>query len=327
MEQVRRDLETINNNGFLWTDIRKPSNENINQLAKDYHFHELNVEDCLSKVQIPKVDRYEDHVFIILHFPTTSEEEKSLPTYSQLSIFAGRNYLITIHHRDLKPLDDIFQLCKQSDEQRQNLMGKSSGYLLHSIIDALVDDLLQILKKIIDNLDDLEESVFNDRKSDVKTISLLRREITSLTRIVIRLRRTMSEVAKDIQKFAEVDLTPYFADVQDHIEKIFEELEESKEIVEIYKDTDFMLSTEKSNKILAILTIIFTLSIPTSTTATFYGMNINLPGSIAHPWTFLGEYSTMILILLASIISGLYMLWYFIHLGWIEIPRTRQQKF
>ena len=324
MEQIRTDLDTISNNGFLWTDIQKPTNENTSLLAKNYNFHELNVEDCLSKIQIPKVDRYEDHVFIILHVPTTGEKEKTLPTFSQLSIFAGRNYLVTIHHGDLKPLDDIFQLCKQSDEQRQALMGKSPGYLLHSIIDALVDDLLHLLKKIIGNLDDLEESVFSDRKSDVKTISLLRREITSLRRIVVRLRRTMSEVTKDIQKFTEEDLTPYFADVEDHIEKIFEELEESKEIVDIYKDTDFMLSTEKSNKILAILTIIFTLSIPTSTIATFYGMNINLPGSIAHPWTFLGEYTTMMLILLASIISGLYMLWYFSHLGWIEMPWRRQ---
>ena len=324
MEQIRSDLETISNNGFLWTDIQKPTNEKMTLLAKNYNFHELNVEDCLSKVHIPKVDRYEDHVFIILHFPTTTEKEKTLPRFSQLSIFAGRNYLVTIHQGDLKPLDDIFQLCKQSDKQRQVLMGKSPGYLLHSIIDALVDDLLHILKKLMGNLDDLEESVFNDRKSDVKTISLLRREITSLRRIVVRLRRTMSEVTKDIQKFAEEDLTPYFADVEDHIEKIFEELEESKETVDIYKDTDFMLSTEKSNKILAILTIIFTLSIPTSTIATFYGMNINLPGSIAHPWTFLGEYTTMMLILLASIISGLYMLWYFSHLGWIEIPWRRQ---
>src|SRR6266487_337090 len=324
MEQIRRDLDTISNNGFLWTDIQKPTNEKMTMLAKNFNFHELNVEDCLSKVQIPKVDRYEDHLFIILHVPTTGEKEKTLPTFSQLSIFAGRNYLVTIHQGDLKALDDIFQICKQSDEQRQVIMGNSPGYLLHSIIDAFVDDLLLILKKIISNLDDLEESVFNDRKSDVKTISLLRREITSLRRIVVRLRRTMSEVTKDIQKFAEEDLTPYFADVEDHIEKLFEELEESKEIVDIYKDTDFMLSTEKSNKILAILTIIFTLSIPTSTIATFYGMNINLPGSIAHPWTFLGEYTTMMLILLASIISGLYMLWYFSHLGWIEIPWRRQ---
>ena len=174
MEQIRRDLETVSNNGFLWIDIQKLPRRDL--LANNYHFHELNVEDCVSNVQIPKIDRYDDYVFIILHFPTTAEKEKTLPRFSQLSILAGMNYLVTTHHGDLKPLDDIFQLCKQSDEQRQALMGKSPGYLLHSIIDALVDDLLHILKKLIGNLDDLEESVFNDRKSDVKTISLLRRE-------------------------------------------------------------------------------------------------------------------------------------------------------
>ena len=141
-------------------------------LAKNYNFHELNLEDCLSKVHIPKVDRYEDHVFIILHFPTTAEKEETLPRFSQVSI--SQEGIILLQYIRSKPLDDIFQLCNQSDKQREILMGKSPGYLLHSILDALVDDFLHILKKIIGNLDDLEESVFNDRKSDVKTISLLR---------------------------------------------------------------------------------------------------------------------------------------------------------
>jgi magnesium transporter len=132
MEPIRRDLETISNNGFLWTDIQKPTNEKMTVLAKNYNFHELNVEDCLSKVQIPKVDRYEDHVFIILHFPITAEKEKTLPRFSQLSIFAGRNYLVTIHHEDLKPLDDIFQHCKQSDKQRQVLMVNIRAQIIYS---------------------------------------------------------------------------------------------------------------------------------------------------------------------------------------------------
>jgi magnesium transporter len=102
----------------LWTDIQKPTNEKMTLLAKNYNFHELNVEDCLSKIHIPKVDRYEDHVFIILHFPTTAEKEKTLSRFSQLSILAGRDYLVTLHQGDLKPLDDISQLCNRSDKQR-----------------------------------------------------------------------------------------------------------------------------------------------------------------------------------------------------------------
>ncbi len=113
MEQIRRDLGTISNNGFLWTDIQKPTNEKITLLVKNYNFHELNIEDCLSNVQISKVNRHEDHLFIILHLPTTAEKEKTLPRFSQLSIFAGRGYLVTIHQGDLKPLEDIFNFVNK----------------------------------------------------------------------------------------------------------------------------------------------------------------------------------------------------------------------
>ena len=318
MEYVQGHLETISNNGFLWIDIQKPTRDKLNTLTKKYPFHELNLEDCLSKIQIPKINRYEDHVFIILHFPSM-EKDITIPRFSQLSIFAGVDYLVTVHQGDLKPLIELFQLCKQNDKQRQNIMGKSPGYLLHSIIDVLVDDLLHILMKVVGNLDDIEDVVFDEKRSDAKQISLLRREITTLRRIVIPLRRTVLEMTKDIQKFSEEDLTPYFADVEDHIEKILETLEESKETVEIYKDTDFMLNTEKSNKILAVLTILFTLSIPATTISTLYGMNVDLPGSLGHPARFLGPYTTMILVIVASIISALLMVWYFYRLRWIGV--------
>src|SRR5919198_1938285 len=307
---VQGKLETITNNGLTWIDIQKPTRDNIQMIAQKYSFHELNLEDCLSKTSIPKMDRYKDHIFIILHFPSVEKKEKSTAArFSQLSIFAGMNFVVTVHQGNLKALQEMFYLCKQNEKQREMQMGKSSGYLLHSIIDVLVDDLLHILMKVVGNLDDIEDVVFDEKRSDAKQISLLRREITTLRRIVIPLRRTVLEMTKDIQKFSEEDLTPYFADVEDHIEKILETLEESKETVEIYKDTDFMLNTEKSNKILAVLTILFTLSIPATTISTFYGMNVDLPGSLGHPARFLGPYTTMILVIAASIVSALLMVW------------------
>ncbi len=133
--------------------------------------------------------------------------------------------------------------------------------------------------KVVGNIDDIEDSVFDERISIPRQISLLRREITTLRRIVFPLRRTVLDLTKDAQRFSKEDLTPYFRDVQDHIEKVYETLEEAKETVEIYKDTDFMLSTEKTNKILAVLTIVFTLSIPATVIGTFYGLTS----------TFLGE--------------------------------------
>ena len=318
---IQGKSQTITNNGLTWIDIQKPTRNNLEIIGQQYSFHELNIEDCLSKIQIPKMDKYNDYLFVILHFPTIEKKEKtSTLKVSQLSIFVGINFVITIHQGDLKPLVEMFYLCKQSDKQRQILMGTSSGYLLHSILDLLVDDLLHILMKVVGNLDDIEDAVFDDKITVVKEISLLRRDITTLRRVVVPLKRTVSEMAKNVQRFSEEDLTQYFDDVKDHTDKVVEILEESKETIEIYKDTDFMLNTEKTNKILAILTILFTLSIPVTTIGTFYGMNVNLPGGIqTGSWNFFGIYTTMIVIIVLSVTSALFMVWYFRRLGWIGV--------
>jgi magnesium transporter len=316
MSDSERRLETISSNGVLWTNIQKPTYSDMTVLGQKYPFHRLNLEDCLSKIQIPKIDHYQDHTFVILHFPTPDKEKGFL--FSQLAIFIGTDYLVTIHHGDLKPLEELFAMCKIDERQRQVIMGKSAGYLLYKIIDTLVDDLLHILMKVVGNIDDIEDSVFDERISIPRQISLLRREITTLRRIVIPLRRTVVDLSKDVQRFSREDLAVYFKDVQDHIEKVYEALEEAKETVEIYKDTDFMLSNEKTNKILAVLTIVFTLSIPATVIGTFYGMNINLPGGTEiGPWNQLGIYTALIFVLVASSVSALFMVLYFRRLGWL----------
>jgi len=309
-------LESITNKSLTWTDIQKPTRDKMSTLEQLYPFHELNIEDCLSKIQIPKIDRYEDHIFVILHFPTL-DKEKSIPRTTQLAIFAGFDYLVTVQQGELKPLTEMFQICKVNEKQRESFMGTSSGYLLHSIIDLLVDDLLHVLMKLEGNLDDIEEVVFDEKVAVAKEISLLRREITTLRRVVIPLKRIILDLSKDIQKFSEEDLTLYFDDVKDHIDKVIEVLEESKETIEIFKDTDFMLSTEKSNKILAVLTILFTLSIPATVVAAIYGMNVNLPGGIeTGPATFFGPFTSFTLLVIAAILPAVIMIWYFKRQGW-----------
>jgi len=309
-------FESITSKSLTWIAIQRPTREKMKILEESYLFHELNIEDCLSKIQIPKIDRYEDHIFVILHFPSVDKNER-IPRTTHLAIFAGYDYLVTVQQGELKPLTEMFQLCKINEKQRESFMGTSSGYLLHSIIDLLVDDLLHFLMKLKGNLDDIEDVVFDDKHAAPKEISLLRREITTLRRVVIPLKRIVMDLSKDIQKFSEEDLTLYFDDVKDHIDKVIEVLDESKETIEIFKDTDFMLSTEKSNKILAVLTILFTLSIPATVVAAIYGMNVNLPGGIeTGPATFFGPFTSFTLLVIAAILPSVIMIWYFKRQGW-----------
>lgn len=308
-------LDSITNKNLIWIDIQKPTRKKLKMLEGKYTFHELNVEDSLSKIQIPKIDRYQDHIFIILHFPTVDKDKYSRST--QLAIFAGPDYLITVQQGELKPIIEKFNLCKGNEKEKETFMGSSSGYLLHSIIDLMVDDLLHVLMKLEGNLDDIEDLVFDEKVAIAREISLLRREITTLRRVVVPLRRIILELSKEMQRFSEEDLTDYYDDVRDHTDKVLEVLEESKETIEIFKDTDFMLSTEKSNKILSLLTILFTLSIPATVIGTYYGMNINLPGGIitGSP-DFFGPYTSFIILLIIAIVPSSVMVLYFKKLGW-----------
>jgi magnesium transporter len=128
------------------------------------------------------------------------------------------------------------------------------------------------------------------------------------------------EMAINVKQFSDEgeELGLFFDDVIDHIDKVIETLEESRETMEIYKDTDFVLSTEKTNKVLAVLTIIFTLAIPATVIGTFYGMNIHLPGGADTDLMVLGPYTSFIIIILASAVPVVLMFTYFKKLGWIS---------
>ena len=140
--------------------------------------------------------------FVILHFPPLALEKSEFQRYSQLSIFVGKDFLVTVHQGDLEPLVQLVQTCiSGSDNELKNrLIGESSGDLLHEIIDALVDDLLHTSRKIIANLDEMEDNVFDESKPVARSIALLRREINRLRRISVPLKRFVLEIAKNVKK-------------------------------------------------------------------------------------------------------------------------------
>jgi magnesium transporter len=110
-ELIKEPVQTITKKNLTWVNVIQPTRDKIDILAQRYPFHELNLDDCLSKIQIPKIDKYQDHMFIILHFPTTIKKEENVSRFSQLSIFIELNYLVTVHQGDLKPLVEKFLMC------------------------------------------------------------------------------------------------------------------------------------------------------------------------------------------------------------------------
>ncbi len=114
-----KKIEKIQGQKFVWIDMQNPDRRDVEELSKNYNFNPLNIEDCMTKSELPKLDSYDDHVFIILHFPPLATKPV-MPKFSQLSIFMGKDFLVTIHQGDLKPLIELVTICKEEiDPQKK----------------------------------------------------------------------------------------------------------------------------------------------------------------------------------------------------------------
>jgi magnesium transporter len=309
-------LNSIKGKNFVWINIDTPTPSILNSLMGLYTFHHLDIEDCISKTQISKVDEYRDYLFIILHFPRYLKEKRfSIP--SQVGIFLGRDFLVTVHSGELKSINRIFQNCKEDEEVYEEYMGGSPRFLLYEIVHALIQNIMLMLRKVISEIEGIEDKVFDEKADAIREVTELRHNIANMRRVVFSLRGVIHDLEKMIQKFSNDGMGVYFSDLSDYIDKAWALLEECKETVEIYKDTDFIISSDRTNKILALLTIMFTFSIPATIVGTFFGMNINMPGTINNPWTFWGPYTTLIIVLIASIAPVILMYIVFKRLRWL----------
>lgn len=311
--QVKKEeglnLESVSWGDLTWVNIENPTETETEYLAQNYPFHPLDLDDCLSRIQRPKVDEYKDYLFLVFHFPVFHKEARATAP-SQLSVFISQNYLITLHKGELKPLVKLFKECQIDEESRQEHLGQGSGYLLYRITDRLVDYCLPILNKIGANIEDIEDRIFsNRRRSQIRDISILRRDVIAFRRIIWPMRAVIGSLERRVRRFSKTDLAVYFGDMVDHVDRIWDGLDEHKEIIEGLNDTHDSLANNRTNEIMRILTIVATIFFPITLIASIWGMNIPLPFQKS------SQSLLYISLIMAGIISG--MLYFFHRRRWI----------
>ena len=189
-------VETVQSAGLRWVNIERPTPLEAAWLEEHFQFHPLDLEDVLSRNQRPKIDYYDDYLFIVLHFPVFDPQVKRLNA-GELDIFVGRDFLVTIPNTPLKPVEYLFERCRQKEDLRNRLFSRGSGYLMYRLIDDSFDYCFPMLRKIGNKLDALEEEIFEGRSEDiVRDISNAKQEIINF-RKVIRPQRT---VLRDLGK-------------------------------------------------------------------------------------------------------------------------------
>ena len=276
-KEEQPNIESLSWGDLTWTDIAPPTEKETGYLAQNFPFHPLDLDDTLSRIQRSKIDEYKEYLFLVFHFPIYRKAERVL-TSSQVSVFIGPNYLITLHNGELKPLVKLFKECRIDEESRREYLSQGSGFLLYRILDRLVDYCLPILNKVGSGIEEVEDAIFSDRKRDaIRKISRLRRDIIAFRRIIWPMRAVIGSLEPKVRRFVKKDLAVYFGDMVDHLDRIWDGLDEYKEIIEGLSDTYDSLATNRTNEVVRILTIIATILLPVTVVASIYGMNISLP--------------------------------------------------
>ena len=310
VQKEELNVETLTWGDLTWVNIEKPTERETEYLAQNYSFHPLDLDDCLSRIQRPKIDEYKDYLFLVFLFPIFDKEAR-VTTPSQISAFIGEKYLITLHSGELKPLVKLFRECQIDEESRQEYFNQGSGFLLYRIIDRLVDYCLPSLNKIGDNIERTEDNIFSatGMPKAIEDISMLRRDIISFRRIIWPMRAVIGSLEPKIRRFTKMDLAVYFGDTVDHVDKIWDALDEYKEIIEGLNDTHDSLAANRTNNIVRMLTIVATILLPITVVSSIFGMNIPLPfQNSSHSLLY------VFLIIIAIIAS---MLYFFRRQRWI----------
>ncbi|MEE8472309.1 MAG: magnesium/cobalt transporter CorA [Dehalococcoidia bacterium] len=314
-EQEELGVESVAFQDVTWINIEKPSRRQMSYLERAFHFHPLDLDDCLSKVQLPKVDEYDDYLFIVLHFPVFLRRARVTHS-TQVGIFIGKDYIVTVHAGNLRPLANLFQECQSDESARQENMGRSPSYLLYRLVDRMVDYCFPILNKIISNIEKVEDDIFDERAlNTVQEISILRRDIIAFRRINWPLRAVIGSMERRVSRFSgkdEKEMDVYFGDVVDHLDKIWSALDEYKEIIEGLSDTNNSLTSNRINEVMRVLTIFATIMMPLTVVSSIYGMNVPLPGGLQS-----GSFISFIVVIIFMAMIGGSMLFYFHRKHWI----------
>jgi magnesium transporter len=295
-----REPAELSANGLSWIHLDAPTAEEATALAERFGWHPLDVEDVLSKRQRPKVDEYDDYRFVVLHFPVYDKSVQRLNA-GELDVFLGPDYLVTLPTVELLPVTRLFQRCSEDMDLRESLFGKGSGYLLYHVLDDLFDYCFPILDKIGHKLDRIEDDIDEARFEEiVQDISKAKQEIISYRKIIKPQRPTLRVLERHVERFLPEDLELYFDDLVDASERIWDLLDNYKEVVEALEATNEAAIAHRQNDVLRVLTVFSVLVLPLTLIASLFGMNVAFPGhgTAAAFWVIVG--------VLVAVFAGLF---------------------
>jgi magnesium transporter len=280
-----KDYATIlkDPNVLLWIDFQdEPADSCEPILTGIFRFHPLAVDDALVETHTPKVDDWGNYLYIVLNAMALDPEGSLSTTIRELDIFLGHNYVVTHHDKPISSIDEAWAACFRDHRYTDN----GPDHLLYKIIDDLVADYMPMVEKIDEEIDRVEDEVFDKPEYDtLQRIFTLKRVLLSMRRIITPQREVLNKLARDDYEVIDPKDRVFFRDIYDHLVRLHDLNESMRDLVSGSLDTYLSVINNRMNEVMKTLTIITTLFMPISFITGFFGMNFFEPVAGLTTWT------------------------------------------
>lgn len=253
----------------LWVDLDNPTDEEIKTvLTEIFQFHPLAVEDCVTPSPLPKIDDYEDYLFLVMHAVDFTRTDKFNTT--ELDLFLGKDYLVTFHRTPLKSIPAVMDRCVKAT----GVVARGPDRLAHMVLDAMVENFKPVTDELRAELEEIEETVLSrDSKQLIPDLMHVRTDIAHLRQIIRPQRDLVSRLAHGESKIIRALMLPYFRDLRDDLIRIDEMTASFADQLLISFDLYLSKSDYEANQGIKTLTALTVLTLPATLISTWYGMN------------------------------------------------------
>jgi len=271
LPELLKDEEAV-----VWINMPQPTQADEQILLDVFHFHPLTVEDCRENRHYPKVEEFPDYLYLIVHGVRADTSPDHFNTI-ELDAFLGRNYVITYHHDDFRSIENVRQQIRTSPIACQ----RGAAFLLHQILDQIVDYYSPVLDDFDERIDQLEADIFNLKRpnnSILEQIMDLKRGVLRLRRISAKQREVILRMSRGEFPLIDPQMLPFYRDVHDHIVRVTDLAESYRDLISGSLEAYLSVVSNRMNEIMKVLTIFSAIMLPLTFIAGVYGMNFdNMP--------------------------------------------------
>lgn len=297
----------------VWVDLIGDSPEAIAEatdlLLNTFGFHPLTIEDCIEERNQPKVEPFPDHLYFIVHGIRTGETGPENFVTKELDGYLGPNYVVTFH---LEYFSSILTV-KQQLRASPFACTRGAAYLLHQILDNIVDQYMPVVEDFDLSISSLEERVFEagiGSRAVLEDIMELRRSVARLRRISARQREVLYRISHGEFQQIPPDVLPFYRDVHDHLLRVTDLTESYRDLVSGLSDIHLSILANRTNDVMKTLAVVSAVILPLSLIAGIYGMNFDYMPELSRPWAYFATLGLM-----AAIATVLLLI--FKRKGWI----------